>query len=148
MNLSSLNKNMPGINSKTTWYGLGIVFLILIGFIIYSSTDVKITLKANELRIRGLYPVGIKYSEILQLEKVTSMPDVETKTGGFAFAGHFKGYFRLNGLGKTEIFVNVNTPPFIHLKLKDGEVFYLNYSDPQKTLELYSELQAKVAGDS
>lgn len=125
---------------------LGSVLLIVAAFLIYTSRDINVTLNQGNMKIEGIFSARITYSEISQMDTVAVMPEIESKTG-FAFAGHYKGYFQLQGLGKTEIFVNLNTPPFIRLKMKDGEVFYLNHSDPEKTIKLYKNLQGKMPGN-
>lgn len=144
MNLPRRTINTVDLKSRNTWYMLGSVLLIVAAFLIYTSRDINVTLNQGNMKIEGIFSATITYSEISQMDTVAVMPEIESKTG-FAFAGHYKGYFQLQGLGKTEIFVNMNHPPFIHIEMKDGEIFYLNHSDPEKTRQLYNELQVKVA---
>ena len=148
MNLPRRTINTVDFKSKNTWFSLAAVLLIILGFMFYQNRDSRISLNQDNLMIHGIYRARISYTEISQLSLVQDLPRIETRTNGYAFLNYDKGYFRLAGIGKAELFVNVSKPPFIHLKTKDGSVFYLNYSDAQKTRDLFDKIQKKKAGNN
>lgn len=134
------------LKSKSTWIGVGVILLCSVGFVIYGCRDSHISLNQNNMKINGIYNAEIGYNDILQINLVQNLPEIETRTNGFSFMHYDKGHFDLSGVGNAELWVNLHTPPFLYLKMKDGETFYMNYSKPEKTRKLYSELKNKVPG--
>ncbi|MBE0651470.1 MAG: hypothetical protein IH595_11610 [Bacteroidales bacterium] len=148
MNLPRRTINTVDYKSKNTWFGMAAILLVVAGFMIYQNRDSNVTLTNENMTIHGLYSAEISYAEISEVNLVQSLPIIKLRTNGYSFLNYAKGYFRLADVGKAELFVNLKTPPFIHVKTKDGKVFYLNFSDPQKTQDLYSKLKTKLAGNN
>lgn len=133
------------LKSKRTWIGVGFILLCIVGLNVYGCLDANISLNQNNLKVHGIYWAEIGYKKISQINLVQNLPEIETKTNGFAFMHYDKGHFELHGVGYAELWVDVDTPPFLHIKTKDGKTFYLNYSNAEKTRKLYGELKTKVS---
>ncbi len=51
----------------------------------------------------------------------------------------------MKGIEDALLFVDIETPPFIYIKLKEKSVF-INYRDSNKTLVLFDKIKLKVSG--
>jgi hypothetical protein len=122
----------------------GAVVVIIVLFNLYGLRSPKITLDKDYFIIGGLYGGSINYREIDHIDTLTAMPDIQMKTDGFAFSKVCKGNFWLKEEGNARLFINRSGSPFIKMRLNSGKVYYINFKERQKTIELFENLREKV----
>jgi hypothetical protein len=124
---------------------LGLVFIGVMALIGKGIVPPSVTLQDHTLEISGMYGVKIPTNEITSIELMDQLPDVLVKTNGFNFANTLKGNFRLEGIGKGKLFIQKDMPPFVKVDLKASGFLMINCEDPDKTRELYNELQSQIS---
>jgi len=65
-----------------------IIILIILTFptllILSGSRDTEVTSTISDFRIKGMYGLTIKYSEIKQLDTISRLPGIKVRTNGYA----------------------------------------------------------------
>jgi hypothetical protein len=79
------------------------------------------------------------WSDVTDIGLEPRLPRILARTNGFAAAGLLRGHFRVQGLGAGKLFVDLGTPPFVLVRLREGFVV-VNLETAEKTRELYEEL--------
>jgi|WetSurMetagenome_2_1015567.scaffolds.fasta_scaffold198276_2 hypothetical protein len=130
--------------SKNQYLMVVAVFAIIFLFTLYGNQDAKITVKNDSFVIEGMYGGTISFANISQLDTVTWMPAIQMRTNGYGFGKICKGNFRLKDEGNAKLFVNCGSSPFIRLKLKSEKLYYFNFKERQKTIELFERLREKA----
>ena len=129
---------------KYTWIGIPVLILVLLGYNFYQNPDSTITLNHNGLQVHSIYGAKISYREITQMNLVRNLPKIKSKTNGLSLFHYDKGHFELNKVGKAELWISLDNPPFLHLKTKAGQTFYMNFANPKKTRYLYYILKKEM----
>jgi len=120
-----------------------IIFLALILptiLIIAGNRETVVKTTNKDFTIKGMYGLTIKYSDILQLDTIASLPRIKLRTNGYAFGKTLKGNFALNYGTKVKMYIKKGIPPYIHIKTKDL-IIYLNFINPDRTLNLYKQTE-------
>jgi len=120
-----------------------IVAAVAFGNIYYDSLPTKIDMKETQFEIKGAYGFSINYSDISAIDTVSQMPNIETRTNGFALKKVCKGFFRLTDIGSASLFIDFGGSPFVRLVLKNGRVIFFNMKDRQSTIETFEKLKTK-----
>ncbi|MET3287703.1 UNVERIFIED_CONTAM: putative membrane protein [Brevibacillus sp. OAP136] len=130
------------------WGSVGIAAVVIIGvsFMLIRSELTSPVLSVtpdHKLAIEyPMYSFDVSLADVEQVALVDSVPS-GIKTNGEATDTYARGHFRLQGLGKSRLYIFKNNPPYIQIKLTDGYVFY-NEKEPQKTKQLFEQLQKEV----
>jgi hypothetical protein len=120
---------------SATFAGLGVVFYVHL-----QPPALAVTADVFSAR-SGFYGVEIPLADVTRVTLEDQLPPIERRTNGFAAGDALRGYFRLAGLGRSQLFVNRSRPPFIVIVTGDGPVI-VNYADPARTRQLYDQLTA------
>lgn len=124
-----------------------IVVGVIVAIILYSGMKAPTThFEDNKMEISSTgYNIEFKYSDIIKVDTIHSLPEILSRTNGFGAKPIFKGHFKMKGIEDALLFVDIETPPFIYIKLKEKSVF-INYRDSNKTLVLFDKIKLKVSG--
>lgn len=127
-----------------TGYTLAMIITIMVFFfitllIISGLRETAVITTKSDIRIKGMYGLTIKYSDIIQLDTISKLPGIRLRTNGFAFAKNLKGNFRLQDQENAKLFIKAGTPPYILIRTKDLNI-YLNTKDPEKTVALFKNM--------
>lgn len=95
----------------------------------------------TDFSIKSMYGLTIKYSDIKQLDTISSLPRIRLRTNGYAFGKTLKGNFTLNDWTKVKLFIKRGSPPYIFIKT-DKINLYINFKNPAKTLDLFDDIVA------
>ena len=126
--------------SKAVWViiGLSIAFVAVI---FAMSSRLEVTIGEEAVKISGMYGREIPVSEIVSVELLEKLPTMH-RTNGSDVGKYKKGHFRLNNGEKCMVYICVE-PPYIELRTTNN-LYYLNTSEKEKTIELFNELKNKL----
>lgn len=114
--------------------------ILVFGIIVYSARGPEIEVTNDRITIKGMYGTTIDKDDIVEVSIVDSIPKVLRKTNGIDLVYILKGRFILEDIGKSVLFINENSPPYIVIKTENS-TYIINYRDSNKTLELYDKLK-------
>jgi hypothetical protein len=130
-----------GIYLTLITLALVIVFpILLVG---YGTREPEAIFSESSMTLSGMYGIPINYADILQSDTLQSLPQVKSRTNGFAAGKVLKGNFKLHDHSKAMLFVKKGVPPYIYIKTIDKTV-YLNFEDTGKTREVFKVLREKA----
>lgn len=137
--------------SKRSNYVLTLVIILFVvilptGIILYGKQGVRATTKNSELSFKGMFGLTIKYSDINQLDTVSSLPKIKRRTNGFILGKTVKGNYILNDSTKVKLYITLENPPYINIKTNDLNL-YINFTDPRRTINLYNALMIRLSDD-
>lgn len=129
---------------KSQWAGL-IILLFFILFlpaylIYYGNQELKVDLDGSSLIINGAYGLTINNSDLKQIDTLSSLPAIRSRTNGYAFGKMLKGNFRLEDGSYVKLYIKKDSPPYINLATTDL-VIYINFDDPVKTIDLFKKIK-------
>lgn len=130
----------PPTQRKTlmiAFYVMLITGLFVGGLFFYGSSSSEIIVKEDHLEITGAYSENIIYKNIVIVELVNTLPNIKMKINGFATSNIKKGWFKTSNGQKIKLIIDENSPPYLHLKTRDGLELYLSIKNTNKytTLE-------------
>lgn len=122
-----------------------IVPVIAVGFllVIPQVKETKVEADSESITIKGFQGERMDYLNILEVDTVLHLPDIKTKTMGYALAGTIKGKFKTTDGEKVKLFVKSGYPPYILIRSKDRMPVYLNFRDRERTITIYKELKSR-----
>jgi len=135
---------VPPRNWRTTGLvaaGVLVAMVLLIGVPFYfESIPPRVTINPLGFEIESIF-YGQEYlwSDVTDISLELRLPRILARTNGFAAAGLLRGHFRVEGLGAGKLFVDLGTPPFILVRLREGFVA-VSLETAEKTQALYDEL--------
>lgn len=126
-----------------------IIFAAIGALILYSDNDPDVFIFEDRIQIKALYGLEIDFSEITEIkliEKSAGEIDFGKRVNGYGGIGDaLKGNFESDTLGETLIFVKSKSSPTIKIGRKSSKDIYINFSDSERTKQLYSDLTAKIS---
>lgn len=121
------------------WIIVAIALLFTLILILLGNRDPGITLSKSGLKIKGMYSLTINYSDIQQIDTISTLPRIQMRTNGYAFGKSLKGNFRLQNKENAKLFITKKSPPYILIRTDDLNV-YLNFKESKKTVDLFKTL--------
>jgi hypothetical protein len=139
----------PFVNDSTEtqskkWINpLWAIFILLVAgsVIIPNYAETKIIVGSNEFKIKGVYGLMISYSDIEQVDTVSRVPKVSLRTNGYSFGKTSIGNFKFADGSHAKLYIKKGFPPYIMIKSKGSVPIYINFTDRQKTIDLYKNLK-------
>ncbi|MDY0236886.1 MAG: DUF3784 domain-containing protein [Gudongella sp.] len=119
------------------------IFVIISGFLIVATLNPKVELRAGKIEVGGLYKRDIAFDDIKSLSLEETMPEVINKTNGMNIGYSLRGSFKLKGEENSTIFVQQNSPPFIHIRT-DDRLYIINFKEREMTIELYNRIKESI----
>ena len=128
-----------------------VILLVCLTFptllILSGSRDTVVTTTDTDFRIKGMYGIIVKYSDIRQLDTIADLPGIKARTNGYALGVSYKGNFRLRSDEKAKLFIRLGVPPYIFIKTEKLNI-YLNFRNRNNTLDLFNTLTTKLINKS
>jgi len=131
-----------GLGSGLKKYFVGIVLLYAFGGLAYGLIPTKFHFDNNTIRFSGKYGVEINIDEIGDVQLVEKRPSIKGRTNGLSLGQVRKGFFNVEGLGKTRLLIHSGKGPFLMITTKSGEITIINFKDKDETKMLYNEVKA------
>lgn len=143
---NQFTKNKSKKQKVTTYAAMSVMFL-LFSVIIYefksSLKDNEILVDSKKIEITGDYGIEINISNLKSIELIKKLPEISSKTNGFALETIKKGYFRTNNDEKVKLLINSKKTPIILLITNDNQKIYYSSKDKSNE-EIYNEVKRKV----
>ena len=124
------------------WVALTPVFVLCIVLVILlmPRTPLEVTLTPSALRVEDL---SVPFDRIRDVSLEESLPPVR-KSRGFNSLTTLRGRFTHAQLGTGDVFVRLNTSPYILARTSDGFLLF-NMDEPERTRAVYEELRARLS---
>jgi|WetSurMetagenome_2_1015567.scaffolds.fasta_scaffold67705_2 hypothetical protein len=148
---SLLEKANPGFtDDKAHRPGIILFWSVILTALIFpaililsGSQDTKLIYTDSSFEIKGLYGMTMDYSRINQIDTLNTLPGIKTRTNGYAFGKSLRGNFKLSDQTKVKLFIKKESIPFIMIRTNDA-ILYLNFRDPQMTINTYKKINNKL----
>ena len=105
-----------------------------------ATGNLEVVTNKYELVIKGLYGTNISYRNIKEIELTSNLPDIKSRSNGFA-----AGYTRLgNFITQDDSHIMLFTHSdscFIRIVTKKDEVYYLSCQDSDETVKVFKEIK-------
>ena len=104
----------------------------------------RIELTGDSLVIRGSYGQTVSIDEIQSCEMLEKMPEITLRTNGIGLPNVRIGHFRVSGIGKCRLYINLKYPPFVHVTTDSGKHIFFNTKDPEVTAGLFEAISDSI----
>ncbi|SKC00125.1 protein of unknown function [Parapedobacter luteus] len=126
------SKYSKGLGGK--WNKTGVVILIgtllfVVGLLGYGYKENRITFDSESVSFQGSYGETLTKAEIKSIELVSQLPEITSKTNGFALGTINKGYFKTRNGEIVKLILNSDNKPFILFTKADGKKIYYSAKD-------------------
>ena len=125
------------------WFMLLTVLILPIIMIVSGNQDTKLIFTDSSFKIKGMYGMTIDYSRINQIDTINTLPRIKIRTNGYAFGKSLRGNFKLYDQSKVKLFIKKGSIPYILIRTNDA-ILYLNFRNPQMTLNTYKRIDNKL----
>jgi hypothetical protein len=140
-----------GDEAAVGWGGLRRLFVIpprvgggIVLAIYLETRPMDVHVDADRLHVDGgFYEVALPLAQIREAELRNSQPSIGKRTNGFAFGSTLRGYFDVEGLGRTRVFVDAAKGPYVLLRTEEGPVI-LRLQDESQTRRLTESLSREM----
>ena len=139
----------PGNPARLALVGAVLVVagvLAVLAVVSVQTRPPKVTVTPQAIVIDSLF-YGDTYpmAEVTGVSLPRCLPRILARSNGFAGGGLLRGWFDVQGMGRTKLFVDAGASPYVVLQTRRGFVA-VNFSDPQRTQALYEEIVAARGG--
>jgi hypothetical protein len=141
--------NMATTFGKWFVYGLTAFVIVIVisvsAFILLSdiiTPDLQIS-NSQSIKINAIGDsTSFKVSDIQDVTLMNELPK-GYKINGAATSVYARGTFKLEGYGRTKVYIFTDKPPYIAIRLSDSCIFY-NEKDKNETLNIYNKLKKLI----
>jgi len=146
--ITTSSKYSKGLNTK--WNKAGVIVLVgtllfIIGLLGYGFKENKLIYDSNNIEFNGSYGETMAQSEIQSIELVGGLPEITSKTNGFALGTIKKGYFKTKNGEIVKLILNSDNMPIILFTMTDGRKIY--YAAKNKSNEeIVDEIRKVLPG--
>lgn len=100
----------------------------------------QMEIKENTVRIHApIYQEQFEVNDIQEVALTDTLPQDGVRTNGAATDTYYLGNFKLEGYGRSKVFVYIGYPPYLVVTLKDRTVIFNSKSEAE-TKEYYRQL--------
>lgn len=125
--------------AKIAWGFAWVIMVFAALTLALSFRPTRITVGEETIKISGMYGREIPISDIVSVDLLDEMPPIAMRTNGSDTGSQAKGHFRFTNGDKCMLFIHKKAP-YIQLRTTE-DLYYLNYSDKEKTVELFETLK-------
>ena len=129
-------------SNKAARVAWGFAWVVMVGaalVLALSFRPTRITVGEEVVKISGMYGREIPVSDIVSVDLLEEMPPIAMRTNGSDTGNQAKGHFKFKNGEKCMLFIHKQAP-YIQLRTTN-DLYYLNLSDKEKTLELFETLK-------
>lgn len=115
--------------------------IIGVGIMIYNGQqEPLVSIANNHIEIKSMYGESVGFSDVSNISLIEkSMRELRPgrRTNGYGFGSTAKGNFESEELGRTLLFVSLDSAPTIRIERKEAKDIYISFGDEEKTRELF-----------
>lgn len=123
------------------------LFILVVGGIsgisYFSYQGYELVTKKDSFEITGMYGDEWAYEDIASIELMDNLPEVTVRTNGVGLPTLSKGHFKVTGYGRSLLFIQKGSSPYIYIEMKDRKIF-INDKDPELTRLWYQQISEKT----
>ena len=115
------------------WLTLLIVIpaVMVLGLLLRGLSNNEIVIHQDKIQIEGMYGQVILLEDIDSLDMMTHLPDLSTRTNGFALGRVKKGYFKTKSGHKVLLYIADADKPCLALRVQNqGWIYYNSTTKP------------------
>jgi hypothetical protein len=130
---------------------LAVVTLSLVAALFYYGTqDPVVELSDESIKIKGgvFYSVKFEFKDLAAIDTIPILPKIILRTNGFSTIRSLRGHFLAKEIGRVILFVDRKSSPFIYFELNSGKKIYLNFKNPEDTIDYYNAIKNKMSWKS
>lgn len=135
-----------GINTKGNKIAVVVMVItlfIVIGLIFLGYKNSSLIVRNNELKIEGIYGEELEAKDILEITLVNELPQITSKTNGYAMGKVNKGYFQTKEGKVVKLILNDKQSPYIKIIKKNGKVIYYS-SNTTSNKTLFKKIETQM----
>ena len=124
--------------------GIVMIFAGIVVMLVSISRPNRIEVNGDNLVIRGSYGQTVSIDEIQSCEMLGKMPEITLRTNGIGLPNVRIGHFRVSGIGKCRLYINLRYSPFVHVTTASGKHIFFNTKDPEVTAGLFEAISDSI----
>ncbi|KEO72304.1 DUF3784 domain-containing protein [Anditalea andensis] len=130
--------------SKLKNYFAGFVLVFSIGGIGYGLIPSSVHFHQDSIKFTGMYGTEIDYAKIENVKLTGKRPGIRGRTNGLSLGPIRKGFFTVDGFGKSRLLVHSKQGPYLIISTIDEEIIIINYMQQKDTESIFERLAAIV----
>lgn len=130
------------IRSKLKKYFVGFVLVFSFGGLAYGLIPSKALFHDDSVEFTGMYGTAIKIAEIENIQLTGKRPAIRGRTNGLSLGSVKKGFFRIDGYGKSRLLIHSHQGPYLIISKINDEVTIINFKDRAETEGVYQRIKA------
>ncbi|MCH7409481.1 DUF3784 domain-containing protein [Belliella sp. DSM 111904] len=119
-----------------------IVVVFACGSLVYGMIPSKYELNNKRLKFSGAYGFELKTEEIESVALLVEAPIIKARTNGLGIGQVKKGFFNVDGFGKTRLLIHAGRGPYLKITTIDKETIIINFKEKEKTTHIYHAVKS------
>ena len=119
------------------------ITVLVAGILLVVVLDPDVQVVGDRIQVSGLYKRDIHLEDVEDVSLKQELPVIKDQVNGLSIGNTLRGTFRIEGGEISTMFVQKNTPPFIHIRTGE-RLFVINFRDSQETEDLYGEIMEEL----
>ncbi|MFN3800289.1 DUF3784 domain-containing protein [Belliella pelovolcani] len=119
-----------------------IVVVFALGSLVYGMIPSGYELNNERLKFSGAYGFELKTEAVESVELLVKAPAIKARTNGLGLGQVKKGFFNVEGIGKTRLLIHSSKGPFLKITTLERETIIINFKEKEKTELIYKAVQA------
>lgn len=127
---------------KKKWIFVTFLFLLclILSLLTISYSGVSVEMYKEQLKIKSLiYKTTIDRNNVEEMRIVDGLPNIKQRRNGYSFNGVRLGNFVTSQGTRVKLYLCSKKPPYIYIKLKSGEICFINMKDSVNTMKIFNE---------
>lgn len=128
---------------SATYVVMAILVVVVLGvgsMFFISMQDSRIFLTTRGLEIKGIYGMKISRDDVKDFGVTDSLPDISSRSNGFAGGEFSKGSFRTDDGRIVKLYINKKSHPYLFIRTTEDEIYFS--SGEISATELNNQLKA------
>lgn len=111
--------------------GIGVTAVLVLGLLLRGLSNNEIVMQQDKIQIEGMYGQMILMADIDSLVMLNQLPQLSTRTNGFALGNEKKGYFKTKRGDKVLIYIADAHKPCLAIRVQNqGWIYYNSTTKP------------------
>lgn len=126
--------------SNPAWIIVVLLFILPAALLLSGKQESVIYTSQDGLEIEGFYGLSIPFTDLIEVDTVSTLPKIAIKTNGYSMGNTKIGNFKFKNGEQAKLFVENGFPPYIYIRSKNNKPVYINYEKREQTIDLYYDL--------